>query len=63
MPVAEERLAFSLVLLANAADAPKPLSACEYGHLKVSNNTCWKPIAYSAELKTLIHEAVESCDG
>lgn len=59
----DERLAFSLALLANAAEAPKPLSACQHGHLKVNNNTCWKPISYSRELRTLLHEAVESCDG
>ena len=58
-----DKLAFSLAMLANAAEAPKPITACEHGHLKVNNNSCWKPTTYSFELRTLLHEAVDTCDG
>jgi hypothetical protein len=58
----EQRLAFSLDLLANAATAPRPLAGCEHGHLVVSGNTHWQPEALSVDLKTLTCRLVESCD-
>ncbi len=56
-------LAFSIALLANASEAPKPLDTCTHGHLRVAERTCWQPVRYSADLKTLLHEAVDDCDG
>lgn len=56
-------LAFSLALLANAADAEKPLTSCSRGHLRVAHRTCWRPVSYSAELATLLHEPVDDCEG
>lgn len=57
-----ERLAFSLDLLANAADAPKPLAGCDNGHLVVANNSHWQPETFSFDLKTLTCRLVERCD-
>lgn len=58
----EQRLAFSLDLLANAATAARPLTGCDRGHLVVSGNTHWQPEAVSVDLKTLTCRLVESCN-
>lgn len=57
-----ERLAFSLDLLANAANAPRPLAGCDNGHLVVGNNSHWAPEAFSFDLRTLTCQLVEHCD-
>ncbi len=57
------RLAFSLALLAAPAEAPKPMSGCSRGHLRVAERSCWRPVFYDTTLRTLLHEAVDDCDG
>lgn len=59
----DERLAFSLATLADAASAPRPLAGCDRGHLVVANNSHWRAETFSADLKTLTCVLVESCDG
>ncbi len=54
-------LAFSLTLLANAAEAPKPLTSCHRGRLRVAGRSWWQPISYAPDLTALLHEAVD-CD-
>jgi hypothetical protein len=61
--MADERLAFSLALLADAEHAPRPLSGCSRGHLVVNGNTHWRPDAFDERLKTLTCELVMDCDG
>lgn len=61
--MAEERLAFSLALLADAENAPRPLSACTRGHLVVAGRTHWAPQALDMAMKTLTCTYVEHCDG
>lgn len=61
--MSDERLAFSMALLANAGEAPRPLSGCNNGHLVVSGNSHWEPEAFSLDLRTLTCRLVESCDG
>jgi hypothetical protein len=58
-----ELLAFSLDLLANAANAPRPLAGCDNGHLVVGNNSHWQPEAFSVDLRTLTCRLIENCNG
>ena len=58
-----ERLSFSLTLLADAENAPRPLSACSRGHLVVAGRTHYRPEALDMQLKTLACSWVERCDG
>ncbi len=57
-----ERLAFSLLTLADAANAPRPITGCDNGHLVVNNNSHWQPEAFSVDLKTVTCRLVEDCD-
>lgn len=61
--VSEERLAFSMQLLADAKNAPRPIAGCPQGHLVVAGRTCWRPEALSEDLRTLTCVLVENCDG
>ena len=61
--VPEERLAFSLALLADAKNAPRPIAGCERGHLVVAGRTHWAAEAFSADLRTLTCVHVPDCDG
>lgn len=63
MTAPRDTLAFSLRLLADADRAPRPLTSCRHGHLKVNGNTCWAPTRYDHNLAALIHEPVYTCDG
>lgn len=58
-----ERLSFSIALLADAENAPRPLSACSLGHLVVAGRNHWKPEALNMTSKTLTCSYVEACDG
>lgn len=55
----DDRLSFSLELLANADQAPKPLSVCDDGHLVVAGRTHWQPVALDGPLRSLICDWVE----
>ncbi len=59
----QERLAFSLALLADAEHAPRPLRGCSHGHLVVANNSHWQAAEFDEAIRTLTCVLVEDCDG
>jgi hypothetical protein len=43
-----------LIGAADKADETRSLAVCDQGHLLVSDRSCWKPRAFTADLKALI---------
>jgi hypothetical protein len=58
-PTDHNEMPFSLDWLAGAAARTQALAACNRGHLIVNGRTCWKPLAFTPDLRALICEFVE----
>ncbi len=58
-PTDHNEMPFSLDWLAGAATKVPSVTACARGHLTVNGRTCWKPLAFTADLHALICEYVE----
>jgi hypothetical protein len=58
-PADHNELPFSLEWLAGAATRVQAVAACPHGHLIVNGRTCWKPLAFTHDLRALICEFVE----
>jgi hypothetical protein len=56
-----ERLAFALSTLADAANAPRPITGCPNGHLVVGHSH-WAPESFAVNLATITCRLVEDCD-
>ncbi|GAA0528652.1 hypothetical protein GCM10010172_06560 [Paractinoplanes ferrugineus] len=63
----DEPLPFPLNWLSEAARTSKPLSVCPDGHLLVRERSCWAPLKFSADLRSLyclpVEHEREAADG
>jgi hypothetical protein len=60
--VAEDPLSFSLDWLAESSQRKRPLAVCAAGHLVVRERTCWQPLYFSADLRSLWCKPVDHPD-
>jgi hypothetical protein len=58
-----ERLAFSVELIADAANASRPLNGADCGHLIVTGRNHFQPERFSFDLRTILCRRVDDCDG
>lgn len=58
----DDPLPFTLEWLAESSRTKRPLAVCAAGHLVVRDRTCWKPLRFSPDLRSLYCVPVDHTD-